>query len=52
VGRKPVTDASEAVIAPWREPLLDNKFIPGCPITATVVNVSSNDQLGRTACGS
>jgi hypothetical protein len=52
VGRKPVTDASEAVIAPWREPLLDNKFILGCPIAATVVNVSSNDQLHGNACAS
>jgi AcrR family transcriptional regulator len=42
-------DAIDAVIAPWRELLLEGDFTLGCPIAATVVDASANDQLREKA---
>jgi AcrR family transcriptional regulator len=39
----------DAVIAPWRQVLLDSDFTLGCPIAATVVDASGNDQLRERA---
>jgi len=39
----------DAVIAPWRQLLLDSDFTRGCPIAATVVDASDNDQLRERA---
>lgn len=41
--------AVDAVIAPWRQILLDSDFTLGCPIAATVVDASGNDQLREKA---
>jgi TetR/AcrR family transcriptional regulator, lmrAB and yxaGH operons repressor len=40
-----LAEAIDAVIAPWRQLLLDSDFTLGCPIAATVVDASDNDQL-------
>ena len=42
-------EAIDAVIAPWRQLLLDSDFTLGCPIAATVVDASGNDQLREKA---
>ena len=44
-----VPEAIDAVIAPWRQLLLDSDFTLGCPIAATVVDASGNDQLREKA---
>ena len=44
-----LTAAIDAVIAPWRQLLLDSDFTRGCPIAATVVDASDNDQLREKA---
>ena len=44
-----LADAIDAVIAPWRQLLLDSDFTLGCPIAATVVDASGNDQLREKA---
>jgi AcrR family transcriptional regulator len=41
--------AIDAIIAPWRQLLLDSDFTLGCPIAATVVDASGNDQLREKA---
>lgn len=38
-------DAIDAVIDPWRQLLVGSDFSMGCPIAATVVDASDNDQL-------
>ncbi len=35
----------DAVIAPWRQLLVESDFTLGCPIAATVVDASGDDQL-------
>jgi TetR/AcrR family transcriptional repressor of lmrAB and yxaGH operons len=42
-------EAVDAVIAPWRDSLLDSDFTLGCPIAATIVDASGNDQLREKA---
>jgi AcrR family transcriptional regulator len=42
-------DAIDAVIAPWRQLLIEGDFTLGCPIAATVVDASGNDQLREKA---
>jgi AcrR family transcriptional regulator len=44
-----LADAIDAVIAPWRQLLLESDFTLGCPIAATVVDASGNDQLREKA---
>jgi TetR/AcrR family transcriptional regulator, lmrAB and yxaGH operons repressor len=44
-----LTDAIDAVIAPWRQLLIEGDFTMGCPIAATVVDASGNDQLREKA---
>ena len=49
VEARTLPDAVDAVIAPWRQLLLDSDFTLGCPIAATVVDASGNDQLREKA---
>jgi TetR/AcrR family transcriptional repressor of lmrAB and yxaGH operons len=49
VNARTLADAIDAVIAPWRQLLLDSDFTLGCPIAATVVDASGNDQLREKA---
>jgi AcrR family transcriptional regulator len=49
VEARTLADAIDAVIAPWRQLLLDSDFTLGCPIAATVVDASDNDQLREKA---
>ena len=44
-----LADAIDAVIAPWRQLLLDSDFARGCPMAATVVDASDNDPLRERA---
>ena len=44
-----LADAIDAVIAPWRQLLVESEFTLGCPIAATVVDASGNDQLREKA---
>lgn len=44
-----LSDAVDAVVGPWRQVLLDSDFTLGCPIAATVVDASGNDQLREKA---
>src|ERR1700704_2031552 len=44
-----VADAIDAIFAPWRQVLVDSNFTLGCPVAATVVDASGNDQLRREA---
>jgi TetR/AcrR family transcriptional repressor of lmrAB and yxaGH operons len=44
-----LAEAIDAVIAPWRRLLLDSDFALGCPMAATVVDASDNDQLRERA---
>ncbi len=45
VEARTLADAIDAVIAPWRQLLVESEFTLGCPIAATVVDASDNDQL-------
>jgi AcrR family transcriptional regulator len=38
-------DAIGAIVAPWQRLLVDHDFALGCPLAATVVDASDNDQL-------
>jgi AcrR family transcriptional regulator len=49
IAAKTLSAAIDAVIAPWRQLLLDSDFTLGCPIAATVVDASDNDQLREKA---
>jgi AcrR family transcriptional regulator len=42
-------DAIEALFAPWRELLVESNFTMGCPVAATVVDASADDQLRQEA---
>ena len=44
-----LTDAIDAIFAPWRQVLVDSDFTLGCPIAATVVDASGDDQLRQEA---
>ena len=44
-----LADAIDSVVAPWRQLLVDSDFTLGCPIAATVVDASGNDQLREKA---
>lgn len=45
IDARSMADAIDAVVAPWRHMLVDSEFTLGCPIAATVVDASGNDQL-------
>lgn len=47
VEARTLADAIDAVVAPWRQLLVDTEFTQGCPIAATVVDASDNDQLRK-----
>jgi TetR/AcrR family transcriptional regulator, lmrAB and yxaGH operons repressor len=42
-------DAIEAIFAPWRQVLVGSNFTMGCPLAATVVDASGEDQLRQEA---
>jgi TetR/AcrR family transcriptional repressor of lmrAB and yxaGH operons len=42
-------DAIDALFAPWRQVLIESNFTMGCPVAATVVDASGDDQLRREA---
>ncbi|MDP9259779.1 MAG: TetR/AcrR family transcriptional regulator [Actinomycetota bacterium] len=42
-------DAIEAIFAPWRQLLVEGNFTMGCPVAATVVDASGDDQLREKA---
>ena len=42
-------DAIDAIFAPWRQVLIESNFTMGCPVAATVVDASGDDQLRREA---
>jgi AcrR family transcriptional regulator len=41
--------AIDAIFAPWRQVLVDSDFTLGCPVAATVVDASGDDQLRQEA---
>jgi AcrR family transcriptional regulator len=41
--------AIDAIFAPWRQVLVDSNFTLGCPVAATVVDASGDDQLLQEA---
>jgi TetR/AcrR family transcriptional regulator, lmrAB and yxaGH operons repressor len=49
VEARTLADAIDAVVAPWRQLLVDGDFTMGCPIAATVVDASGDDQLREKA---
>jgi TetR/AcrR family transcriptional repressor of lmrAB and yxaGH operons len=42
-------EAIDAIFAPWRQVLIESDFTMGCPVAATVVDASGDDQLRREA---
>jgi TetR/AcrR family transcriptional regulator, lmrAB and yxaGH operons repressor len=42
-------EAIDAIFAPWRHVLLESNFTMGCPIAATVIDASADDQLRQQA---
>ena len=42
-------DAIDAIFAPWRRVLVDSGFTLGCPVAATVVDASADEQLRQEA---
>ena len=40
-----LADAIDAIFAPWRKVLIESSFTMGCPLAATVVDASENDEL-------
>ena len=44
-----LSDAIEAIFAPWRRVLLDSNFTMGCPIAAAVIDASRDDVLRQQA---
>jgi TetR/AcrR family transcriptional repressor of lmrAB and yxaGH operons len=44
-----LADAIDAIFAPWRQVLLESNFTMGCPIAATVTDVSGDDRLRQHA---
>jgi TetR/AcrR family transcriptional regulator, lmrAB and yxaGH operons repressor len=44
-----LTDAIDAIFAPWRQLLVDSGFTLGCPVAATVVDASGDEQLRQEA---
>jgi len=44
-----LAEAIDAIFAPWRQVLVDSEFTLGCPVAATVVDASGDDQLRQEA---
>jgi TetR/AcrR family transcriptional regulator, lmrAB and yxaGH operons repressor len=44
-----LADAIDAIVAPWRQLLVEGNFTMGCPVAATVVDASGEDQLRQKA---
>ena len=44
-----LAEAIDAIFAPWRQVLVHSNFTMGCPVAATVVDASRDDQLRQEA---
>jgi AcrR family transcriptional regulator len=44
-----LADAIDAIFTPWRQVLVDSNFTMGCPVAATVVDASGDDELLQEA---
>ena len=44
-----LAEAIDAIFAPWRQVLVNSNFTMGCPVAATVVDASRDDQLRQEA---
>jgi TetR/AcrR family transcriptional repressor of lmrAB and yxaGH operons len=44
-----LADAIDAIFAPWHQVLTESHFTMGCPIGATVIDASGDDELRREA---
>jgi TetR/AcrR family transcriptional repressor of lmrAB and yxaGH operons len=44
-----LTDAIDAIFAPWRRVLVESNFKMGCPLAATVVDAGGDDRLREEA---
>ena len=44
-----LADAIDAIFAPWHRVLAESHFTMGCPIAATVIDASGDDELRREA---
>jgi TetR/AcrR family transcriptional regulator, lmrAB and yxaGH operons repressor len=44
-----LADAIDAIFAPWHRVLIESHFTMGCPIAATVIDASGDDELRREA---
>ena len=44
-----LADAIDAIFAPWHRVLVESHFTMGCPIAATVIDASGDDELRREA---
>jgi AcrR family transcriptional regulator len=42
---KTLPEAIAVIVAPWRELLLEHDYAQGCPLAATVIDASDNDEL-------
>jgi TetR/AcrR family transcriptional repressor of lmrAB and yxaGH operons len=42
---KTLPEVITVIIAPWRDLLVDHAYAQGCPLAATVIDASDNDQL-------
>ena len=44
-----LTDAIDAIFAPWRKVLIESNFTMGCPLAATVIDGGEDDRLREEA---
>ena len=42
---KTLPDAIAVIVAPWRDLLVEHDYAQGCPLAATVIDASGNDEL-------
>ena len=42
---KTLPEALAVIVAPWRELLVEHDYAQGCPLAATVIDASDNDEL-------
>jgi AcrR family transcriptional regulator len=42
---KTLSEAIAVIVGPWRDLLVEHDYAQGCPIAATVIDASDNDQL-------
>jgi TetR/AcrR family transcriptional regulator, lmrAB and yxaGH operons repressor len=44
-GARTLREAIAVIVAPWRELLVEHDYAQGCPLAATVIDASGNDEL-------